>query len=84
MISTLLVRHLARRATARHGKGVQPAGTADTWRESITECDITNTITLWYNVRGDASTHTIIMSKESTIDDLEPSQDKKKRLSHGV
>lgn len=79
MISTLLVHHMVRRAAARHEKGVQPAGTADTWRESITECDITKTITLWYNVKGDASTHNIIIKKGSTNEDSEHDENQKGR-----
>ena len=84
MISTLLVHHMARQAVARHGKSVRPAGTASTWRESITECDITKTITLWYNVKGDAGTYNIIITKGSKNDDSEHDQNQKWRLCDGI
>ena len=65
MVSNLLIQHMVRTAKRKHGPRIEPAGIAETWREAITTCDITNTITLWYNAPNDKSTHTVIIHKEA-------------------
>jgi hypothetical protein len=64
MTSSLLVQYLVKQAKQRHGKGITPAGTASTFKGAVTECSVTHTITFWYNVPGDDSTHNIILRKE--------------------
>ncbi len=64
MLSDLTIDYLLRQAHKRHGNRIRPAGTAKNWRESVTVCDITNTVNLWYNAPGDKSTHNIILEKE--------------------
>ena len=64
MVTDRLIQHMVRLSTKEYGLGVFPAGFARDWREAVTECDITETITLWYNVPGDKSTHNVIIKKE--------------------
>ncbi len=64
MISGLLISYMMKLAQQRHGIHVEPAGKASAWHDAVTKCDVTNTITLWYNVPGDRSTHNIIFTQE--------------------
>ncbi len=54
-----LKKDLIEKAKKRHGK-IFPAGIKTDLMDCFTLCDITNTITFWYNIENDLSTYCII------------------------
>ena len=65
MVSSLLIDHLVRKAKhEQNGERIFPAGTAMSWRASTTIFPGGFT-TLYYNVRGQKTTHNVIVRSET-------------------